>query len=93
MADVTLDFVLMPDHTKRYTYRDRRIVLHGMYFPDSFYHPDYSKARLPQSDRRRTLYWNPNANLDADGRFTATFYNNGHNTRIRVSTAGVFPRH
>ena len=58
-----------------------------------FYHPDYSKARLPQSDRRRTLYWNPNANLDADGRFTATFYNNGHNTRIRVSTAGVFPRH
>lgn len=93
LADVTLDFVLMPDHTKRYTYRDRRIVLHGMYFPDSFYHPDYSKTRLPQSDRRRTLYWNPNANLDADGRFTATFYNNGHNTRIRVSTAGVFPRH
>lgn len=93
LADVTLDFVLMPDHSKRYTYRDRRIVLHGMYFPDEFYHPDYSKTRLPQSDYRRTLYWNPNADLDADGRFSATFYNNGHNTRIRVSTAGVFPRH
>lgn len=93
LADVTLDFVLMPDDAKRYTYRDRRIILHGMYFPDEFYHPDYSNARLPEADHRRTLYWNPNANLDADGRFTATFYNNGHNTRIRVSTAGVFPRH
>jgi hypothetical protein len=93
VADVTLDFVLMPYDTKRYTYRDRRIILHGMHLPDAFYHPDYSKTRLPESDHRRTLYWNPNANLDADGRFTATFYNNGHHTRIRVSTAGVVPRH
>ena len=93
LADVTLDFVLMPDDAKRYTYRDRRIILHGMYFPDEFYHPDYSNARLPEADHRRTLYWNPNANLDADGHYKATFYNNGHNTRIRVSTAGVMPRH
>ena len=93
VADVTLDFVLMPDDAKRYTYRDRRIMLHGMYFPDEFYHPDYSNARLPESDYRRTLYWNPNANLDADGHYKATFYNNGRNTRIRVSTAGVMPRH
>ena len=93
LADVTLDFVLMPDDAKRYTYRDRRIILHGMYFPDEFYHPDYSNARLPEADHRRTLYWNPNANLDADGHYKATFYNNGRNTRIRVSTAGVMPRH
>jgi len=93
VADVTLDFVLLPDNTKRYTYRDRRIVLHGMFLPDAFYQPDYSKACLPQSDHRRTLYWNPNASLDADGHYSATFYNNGHHTRIRVSTAGVFPRH
>ena len=91
MADVTLDFVLMPDEAKRYTYRDRRIVLHGLYEPDDFYHPDYSHHAMPAADYRRTLYWNPNAALDSDGRFSTTFYNNGKPTRIRVSTAGIFP--
>ncbi len=92
VADVTLDFVLFDDDAKQYTYRDRRIVLHGMYMPDDFYHPDYSRRPLPDQvhDYRRTLYWNPNATLDADGRFTATFYNNCKPTRIKVSTAGVF---
>ena len=91
VADVTLDYMLMPDDSKRYTYRDRRIILDGMYEPADFYHPDYSHKPLPEEakDYRRTLYWNPNARLDADGRFTASFYNNGKPTRIRVSTAGI----
>ena len=91
VADVTLDYMLMPDDSKRYTYRDRRIILDGMYEPDDFYHPDYSHKSLSDDvkDYRRTLYWNPNARLDADGRFTASFYNNGKPTRIRVSTAGI----
>ena len=91
VADVTLDYMLMPDDTKRYTYRDRRIILDGMYEPNDFYHPDYSHQPLPADfrDYRRTLYWNPNARLDADGRFTASFYNNGKPTRLRVSTAGI----
>ena len=94
VADVTLDYMLMPDDTKRYTYRDRRIILDGMYEPDDFYHPDYSHQPLPDDlrDYRRTLYWNPNARLDADGRFTASFYNNGKPTRLRVSTAGILNR-
>ncbi len=41
------------------------------------------------ADHRRTLYWNPNARSDADGRFTATFYNNSKETRIKLSAAGV----
>ena len=92
VADVTLDFHLFDDDAKQYTYRDRRIVLHGMYMPDDFYHPDYSRRPLPSdlSDHRRTLYWNPNARLDEEGRFTTTFYNNGKPTRIKVTTAGVF---
>ena len=92
IADVTLDFVLMPDDSKRYTYRDRRIILHGIHEPADFYHPDYSRQPLPDTvnDYRRTLYWNPNAKPDTDGRFTARFYNNGKQTRIKVSTAGVF---
>ena len=91
VPDVTLDYMLMPDDAKRYTFRDRRIILDGMYEPDDFYHPDYSHRPLDadMKDYRRTLYWNPNAQLDADGRFTATFYNNGKPTRIKISTAGV----
>jgi hypothetical protein len=91
VADVTLEYMLLPDDTKRYTYRDRRIILDGMYAPNDFYHPDYSQKPLAADlrDYRRTLYWNPNAKLDENGRFTASFYNNGKPTRIKVSTAGI----
>ncbi len=91
VADVILDYVLMPDDTKRYTYKDRRIILDGMYEPDDFYHPDYSQRPLSADlqDHRRTLYWNPNARLDEEGRFTARFFNNGKPTRIKVTTAGI----
>ena len=90
-ADVTLDFMLVKDGGKRYTYRDRRLVLKGMTEPATFYHPDYSRRPLPDTakDYRRTLYWNPNAQLDEEGRFTATFYNNGKQTRIKVTAAGL----
>ena len=59
--------------------------------PDHFYHSDYSHRPAPAQvkDYRRTLYWNPNAPLDKDGRFTATFYNNNKTTRMRVSAAGL----
>ena len=62
-----------------------------MYEPNDFYHPDYSRRPLPSDlqDHRRTLYWNPNARPNEEGRFTATFYNNGKPTRIKVSTAGI----
>ena len=91
VADVTLDYMLMPDDTKRYTYRDRRIILDGMYQPDDFYHPDYSQRPLPADlqDHRRTLYWNPNARLDENGRLKVRFFNNGKRSRIKVSTAGI----
>ena len=54
--------------------------------------PDYS-MRKPEDpvDYRRTLYWNPNAVADETGRFNATFFNNGHETRVKVSVAGVTP--
>jgi len=55
-----------------------------------FYQPDYSQGLPSQStDYRRTLYWNPNARSDEEGRFTATFYNNSKETRIKMSAAGV----
>lgn len=89
-ADVTLDFVPMPDDGKRYTYRDRRYILDGITYPEAFYSPDYSQA-IPEEpkDYRRTLYWNPNVKLDENGQFSTTIFNNCRETRVTVSAAGL----
>jgi hypothetical protein len=91
VPDVTLDFMLLEGDGKRYTYRDRRLILPGMYEPDDFYHPNYSQRPLPDGvkDYRRTLYWNPNASLKEDGTFTCSFFNNSKQTRIKVSAMGI----
>ena len=91
-ADITVVYETIPDDGKRVTYRDRRYILPGFAEPEDYYHPDYS-MRKPEDpvDYRRTLYWNPNAVADETGRFNATFFNNGHETRVKVSVAGVTP--
>lgn len=90
VADVTLDFVPVANDGKRPTYRDRRYILDGIAWPEQFYSPDYSQA-IPdkKEDYRRTLYWNPNVKLNADGTFRTTIYNNCRETRVSVSAAGV----
>ena len=89
-ADVTLDFVPLPDEGKRYTYRDRRYIFPGIAYTEEYYNPDYSTA-IPQTptDYRRTLYWNPNVKLDKNGTFTTSFYNNCRETRVKVSLSGL----
>ena len=90
-ADVTVDMVNIPADGVQPTFRDRHIVFHGINMAEDFYQPDYSGC-LPGSlppDYRRTLYWNPNAVSDEQGRFTATFFNNGKETRIKMTAAGV----
>lgn len=91
-ADVTVEIVPYADGVNRYSFRDRHIILHGIDEPADFYCPDYSERR-PEApaDYRRTLYWNPNAQTDSDGRFAADFYNNGKDTRIKISVAGIAP--
>ncbi len=79
-----------PDGNRRVTYRDRRLILPGFSVPDEFYHPDYSQRPLPDAkDYRRTLYWNPDLQLDNEGKATIRFYNNGHQTRIAVTADGM----
>ena len=91
-ADATVELVLIPDDGKQVTYRDRHILFHGFNAPEEFYQPDYSERRPDApADYRRTLYWNPNAVTDEEGRFTAVFYNNGKETRIKMTAAGVTP--
>ena len=91
-ADATVDLVLIPDDAVQITYRDRHILFHGFNAPEEFYSPDYStQVPTEPTDYRRTLYWNPNAVTDENGSFTATFYNNSKDTRIKVSAAGLTP--
>ena len=90
-AAATVEMVPIPYDGRQVVFRDRHIVFHGFNEPEDFYQPDYSQ-RQPEdrpADYRRTLYWNPNAVTDEQGRFVATFYNNGKETRIRMSAAGV----
>jgi len=96
--DATVELIPYEGGGRQLVFRDRHIYLNGMNRAAQFYQPDYS-ARQPATtpggspsgppDHRRTLYWNPNARSDADGRFTATFYNNSKETRIKLSAAGV----
>ena len=87
---VTIDLHRFPDEAKRVTYRDRFIVLDGYAIPEDFYHPDYSKHKLPegQKDYRRTLYWNPNLQLDKNGEANVTFYNNSRQTTLSIEAEG-----
>ena len=89
-ADATVALVPFADGGMQPTFRDRHIVLQGINLPERFYQPDYSTQQPAEpTDYRRTLYWNPNAVSDEHGRFTATFYNNSKETRIKMTAAGV----
>ena len=78
------------DGRQRPEYRDRRYVLEGFARPAQFYSPNYSRYKLPegQKDYRRTLYWNPNLQLDSEGRARVTLFNNSRTTQIQVEAAG-----
>ena len=91
LPDATVELMLIPNDGEQPTFRDRHILLHGINMAEDFYQPDYSQrtAEGMPADHRRTLYWNPNAVCDEQGRFTAVFYNNSKETRIRMSAAGI----
>ena len=89
--DATVDLELIPNDGVQPSFRDRHIVFRGFNLAEQFYQPDYSDKPVGDKpeDYRRTLYWNPNAVCDEEGRFTASFYNNGKETRISMSAAGI----
>ena len=79
-----------PDGGRSVVFSDRFFVLNGFCLPAEFYSPDYSKQTPPEvpTDYRRTLYWNPNLKLDAEGRARVTLFNNSRTTQIEVEAAG-----
>ena len=72
---------------------EHRIRMKGFSYAAEFYHPDYSTHRPSpeQADYRRTLYWNPNLKLDAEGKAQVQFYNNARTTRLSIEAAGLSP--
>ena len=76
----------------RQTYRDRHIVLQGFDISEEFYSPCYRNRPLPETkDYRRTLYWNPNLQLNEKGQADITLWNNSSSTSITVSAEGITP--
>ncbi len=87
---VTVDMLRYADDSVRPIWRDRQYVLPGYNICDEFYHPNYSKKPLPSTkDYRRTLYWNPDLQLDKNGRASVKFYNNSRMTFPIVSAEGL----
>lgn len=74
------------DHRKG----ERITRLEGYRAPVEFYSPNYRKTEMPTTtDFRRTLYWNPDVELDSRGEATLTFYSNSQPTqRLAVSVQG-----
>ena len=88
--EVIIDVRRYPDQSQRVTYRDRRYILHGFALQEDFYHPDY-KRNPPtegQKDYRRTLYWNPELKLDANGHAHVHLFNNSQHTTISIEAEG-----
>lgn len=54
----------------------------------SYCQPDYTNSH-PVHDHRRTLYWNPDVQLDENGEATIQFYNNGTCKQFVISGEGV----
>lgn len=87
---VTLVIDLIPNDGTRYVYRDRRYVFPGYSYTMEFYSPDYSQQTPSKpTDYRRTLYWNPNAEIDANGNFKDAFYGNSHECKLAISACGI----
>ena len=78
------------DDEVRPTYRDRHYVMQGYSICEEFYQPNYSQRPLPDlKDYRRTLYWNPNLQLDEKGEAKVSFWNNCRTTAITLSAEGL----
>jgi len=82
--------VRYPSNMSRMTYLNRYYILKGFAYQEDFYHPDYHRnpPKEGQKDYRRTLYWNPDVQLDAEGKANITFFNNSQTTRICVEANG-----
>ena len=86
---VSVDLRRYEDQSQRVTYRDRRYILQGFNVTEDFYHPNYSTPPAEGAkDYRRTLYWNPDLKLDANGQARVTFFTGSKPTTIAIDAQG-----
>ncbi len=87
---VTVDLRIYEDNSQRMAWRDRRMLLTGFAVCEDFYQPDYTDKPVGEpTDYRRTLYWNPNLQLDGNGEAEVHFFNNASQTQLCVSAEGM----
>ncbi len=88
--EVRVDMRRYPDGTQRVTYRDRRYILPGFAYQEDFYHPDYQRTPPTEAtkDYRRTLYWNPDLQLDDNGRAHIRLFTGSRPATLNVDAAG-----
>ncbi len=87
---VTVDLRRYEDNSQRMAWRDRRMLLTGFAVCEDFYQPDYTNKPTGEPiDYRRTLYWNPNLQLDGNGEARVHFFNNANQTQICISAEGM----
>lgn len=68
----------------------RRTYFQGFNSPSTFQMEDYSIVP-PMADFRRTIYWNPNVQTDAEGRAHIEFFNNSTSQELYISAEGITP--
>ena len=68
----------------------RRTYFQGFNIPSTFQMEDYS-VLPPMADFRRTIYWNPRVETDAQGKATVEFYNNSTCQNMYLSAEGMTP--
>ena len=88
--EVRVDIHRYADDSRRVTYRDRRYILQGFAYQEDFYHPDYQRRPPTEAtkDYRRTLYWNPELKLDANGRAHVRLFTGTRPASLNVSASG-----
>lgn len=68
----------------------RQTTFRGYSEVTEFYAPEYPDGPIPgDKDYRRTLYWNPSVETDAQGQAHLLFYNNGTPTHPVISAEGL----
>ena len=69
----------------------RKTWLDGYSQIKEFYSPNYS-ILPPESDYRRTLYWNPSVRTNKDGKAIIQFYNNSSCKSFSISAETITPQ-
>jgi len=65
----------------------RHTFVQGYSAPVEFHSPQYEPEKINTSDKRRTLYWNPNLCTDDNGEITVELYNSSNTSSVLIDAA------